>query len=167
MTSFLLSKPSGDDQLPGAQLGFVAGKLRNDLHAVVLREFKSSGLTQAELAKRLGKDKAWVSRTLGAPGNWTIDTAATLIFAINGSVLIVGSVDVDHPARSNFTKPAWLSSDLPPPPSTADGSGPVVMHIRQQAIQKAPDREIVTWGKNRSAAVTANTSPKIEMKEPS
>lgn len=91
MTTFqtpsLLSKPDGDDQISKRALGYVAGATRLDLHELVLEAFKEAGISQSTLAKRLGKRPEQVSRLLGAPGNWTIDTAAELLFAIEGSLL--------------------------------------------------------------------------------
>lgn len=126
MTTSFLSKHTGDDSIPSAQLAFVGRKLRNDLHDLVLRAFSKEKLTQAELAHRMGVDKAQVCRTLGAPGNWTIDTVAKLMFAINGSLVVVGSVDADSPALANYTQPSWLAGKLPPLPATAEGTNTVI-----------------------------------------
>ncbi|MDQ0558669.1 hypothetical protein QO004_000444 [Rhizobium mesoamericanum] len=49
-------------------------------------------MSGATLAARLGKDPAQISRLLGAPGNWTIDTVAELLFAVDGSLLTAGSI---------------------------------------------------------------------------
>ncbi|MEC7593676.1 MAG: hypothetical protein VYA64_09600, partial [Pseudomonadota bacterium] len=48
-------------------------------------EFRKSGLTQAELARRMGRRPEVVSRMLGAPGNWRLDTVSDLLFAISGA----------------------------------------------------------------------------------
>lgn len=125
MTSFL-SKHTSGDPIPSAQLAYVGRKLKNDLHDLTLRAFMEEGLSQAELAQRLGVDKAQVSRWLGAPGNWTIDTAAKLLFAINGSFISVATIDPDNPSLANFTQPSWMVGKLPPLPATAEGTHTVM-----------------------------------------
>src|SRR5208282_5258099 len=42
-----------------------------------------SGMTQAQLAERLGKDKTGTSKLLSAPRNWTIRTISDLSVALN------------------------------------------------------------------------------------
>jgi hypothetical protein len=128
MTSYL-SKPSGNARIPAAQLAFVGGKLRNDLHDVVLRAFRDEGLTQADLAQRMAVDKAQVSRWLGAPGNWTIDTAAKLLFAINGSFVAVAALGDDAAAPANFTQPSWMLGKLPPVPASTEGAQGIIVTI--------------------------------------
>lgn len=121
MPDFTLSKHKGDEPVPSAQLAFVGRRLRNDLHHLVLDAFGKSGLTQAELARRMGADKGQVCRQLGAPGNWTIDTVGKLLFAINGSFVVVAAMDADAPALSNYTQPAWLQGRLPALPAMTEG----------------------------------------------
>ena len=110
---FALSKPQGDGPIPPALLSYVGRKLKNDFFHLVLDAFQTSNMTQAELAKKVGMDKGQLHRQLGAPGNWTIDTVAKLLFAINGNVVLPTSVDVEASAPANMTEPDWLR-DGPP-----------------------------------------------------
>lgn len=72
------------------------------VHALWRRR-QGEGLTQAELAKFLGRDEGWVSRTLNAPGNWTLRTAATLVAGLRGELEINVFAMEDPPSdRSNF-----------------------------------------------------------------
>lgn len=91
-----LARPSGNSAIPSAQLSYVGQMLRNDLHDLVLRAFRDEGLTQSDLAQRLGVDEAQAGRWLGAPGHWAVETAARLLFAINGNTIAVG-VQSDRP----------------------------------------------------------------------
>jgi hypothetical protein len=86
-----LAEPKDDKRLPLQALGYVSEATRDGLYDLVVRKFMETGITQATLAKRLGKSPAQVCRTLGASGNWTIDTVAELLFAIDGSMLRVSS----------------------------------------------------------------------------
>lgn len=49
----------------------------------------SSGLTQKDLASRIGKDKTQVSRILSGPSNWTLKTICDLAFALDLDVKFV------------------------------------------------------------------------------
>jgi hypothetical protein len=135
---FVLTKPEGADPVPGVQMAFVTSKLRNDLHDLVLRAFIDSGVTQADLARRMGMDPGRLSRLLGGPGNWTIDTAARLLFAINGNLIAVARIDPGSLAPANFTQPAWLAGALPPVQMAGDGAHAVVARFRPVQSQAAP-----------------------------
>jgi hypothetical protein len=51
-----------------------------------MHEFKSSGITQAHLARRLGKGQDVISRLLSRAQNWELDTFSELMFGIRGAV---------------------------------------------------------------------------------
>lgn len=99
----ILSKPTGDARLSPLVLGYVQSATRLELHQLVLKAFAESGISQSTLAKRLGKRPEQVSRLLGAPGNWTIDTFAHLLFAIDGSLARVEGRDPAGKRGSNHT----------------------------------------------------------------
>ncbi len=66
-------------------LGYFERKLRNDFHAAILKLFReraASGMTKADLARKLDKRPEQITRWLSAPGNWTFDTAAALALAM-------------------------------------------------------------------------------------
>ena len=51
------------------------------LYEAVIKEFLESGVTKAELARRIGRKPEQITRWLGAPGNWTLDTVSDLLLA--------------------------------------------------------------------------------------
>ncbi len=65
------------------KMAYFRERLRNRLHQVVLSRFltleDSRGFTKADLAHRIGKEPAQVTRWLNAPGNWTLDTVSDLL----------------------------------------------------------------------------------------
>jgi hypothetical protein len=81
-----LSKPTGSGKISVGTLGYVRARNRQRAYDLVVRELKKSGITQSELARRLGKGQDAVSRLLSRPGNWELDTLSDLLFAISGSV---------------------------------------------------------------------------------
>lgn len=97
-----LAEPNANDRIPVRTLGYVAEAARDDLYDLVVRKFMESGISQVTLAKRLGKSPAQICRTLGASGNWTIDTCAELLFAIDGSTLKFSHHKPLQEVKSNF-----------------------------------------------------------------
>ena len=91
-----LSKPTGSDKISVGTLGYVRARNRQRAYDLVVRELKKSGITQAELARRLGKGQDAVSRLLSRPGNWELDTLSDLLFAISGSVPRISADDPLH-----------------------------------------------------------------------
>src|SRR6476660_7210005 len=79
------SKPDGTKKIPTGTLGYFRARNKHRMYDVVVKEFKRSGLTQADLARRLGLGTDRVCRLLGGPGNWTLDTGSDLPFAISGA----------------------------------------------------------------------------------
>lgn len=49
---------------------------------------QSQGMTQVDLAARLDRDPAWVSKKLSGPTNWTLRTLGDLVDALDGEVEI-------------------------------------------------------------------------------
>jgi hypothetical protein len=84
-TSFLSEILEGT-RIPAEKLSYFRARLKNRLHAMVLSQFlkqeKDKLLTKADLARRLGKKPEQVTRWLGAPGNWTLDTVSDLLLGM-------------------------------------------------------------------------------------
>jgi hypothetical protein len=84
-TSFLSEILEGKP-IPPSKLGYFRARLSNRLHELVLDTFvkrEADGeITRAELARRIDRKPEQVSRWLGAPGNWTIDTASDLMLGM-------------------------------------------------------------------------------------
>lgn len=76
------------------------GLARYDAYYAVLALWlkrKAEGMTQKDIAEKLGRDPAWVSRALGGPANWTLRTLGELAFALNGAVEIKAVPKEDLP----------------------------------------------------------------------
>ncbi|MBA3896561.1 MAG: helix-turn-helix transcriptional regulator [Sphingomonadaceae bacterium] len=71
--------------------GFGFARARDKAFAAV-RELwrlrREQGLSQSDLADRLDRDPAWVSRKLSGPSNWTLKTFGDLADALDGEVEI-------------------------------------------------------------------------------
>jgi hypothetical protein len=101
-------KPNANEKVPDWTLAFFRQRNKNRIHDLVIKSMKKFGISQAELARRLGRRPDVVCRWIGAPGNWTLDTVSDLLFAISGLEVAyeVGS-PLDGPTR-NFESPDWL-----------------------------------------------------------
>jgi hypothetical protein len=116
----MLSNPSGDEPVPAGTLAYFQSRNRSRIYEAVLQEFLRSDIPQATLARRMGKRAEQVSRILGAPGNWTLDTVSDVLFAISGAEPVYG---VQYPLKEpprNYQQPEWLISGGEPAAQTAD-----------------------------------------------
>lgn len=86
----ILSEPTGTDMIPMGTLIYFRARLKQHIYSLVIKEFKKSALSKADLARRLDMDPAQLSRLLSGPGNVTSDTASDLLFAISGAELDLG-----------------------------------------------------------------------------
>jgi hypothetical protein len=102
---------------------------------------RKDGMKQTDLANAIGRDPAWVSRSLRAPGNWTLRTIGELVEAMEGEVEIVVHANEDMAARGiNFdayTDYQKKPKDYPPPPAMRDSSqildGPQQRDLRSKS----------------------------------
>ena len=106
---FILSKPVGNSQIPPGLLAYVGQKLKNDFYHTVMSAFEESCLSQAELATKMGIDKGQLNRQLSGPSNWTIETVAKMLFAINGHLVQPTTIDLDVQPPANMTQ-KWRHS---------------------------------------------------------
>jgi hypothetical protein len=87
---FLLEVTNADVISPGT-LAYIEARAKNRFYDYVLRKFlekeENDGFTKADLARRIGRRPEVITRLLGAPGNWTIETAALLLVGICGEEL--------------------------------------------------------------------------------
>ena len=97
-----LREPEGSARVPEATLAYFRARNQHRLYSLVIGEFKRSGITQADLARRLGKGADIVCRWLRSPRNWTADTCSDLLFAISGAEPAYG---IKHPLRATNRTP--------------------------------------------------------------
>lgn len=105
--SFLSELAAGHSgpTIPLEKRAYFQARLRNQLFDYVLTKFeyeKARGLTKAALARRIGKTPDIVSRWLGAPGNWTLDTVSDLLLGIAAEELEISSSSVLNRQPRNY-----------------------------------------------------------------
>ena len=118
-TSFL-SKPETGKRVPPETFAYFRLRAKRHAFDLVMNEFRRSGLTKAELARRLGKGQDRVSKMLGGPGNWTIATVSDLLFALSGGE---PKYEIAYPLdkpRRNKTPRDQFPTPKPPPSGTGN-----------------------------------------------
>lgn len=84
------------------------------------RRRQAAGMKQSDLANIIGRDPAWVSRSLSAPGNWTLRTIGELVEGLDGEIEIIVRGNEEIVAeRSNFD--AYSEHDRAPPLGAVEG----------------------------------------------
>jgi hypothetical protein len=78
--------PTGAAKLSLGTLEYMRRLNRQQAYEQVRQEFLRSGITELELASRLGKPKDAVAGLLSGPKNWDLDTVSDLLYAISGAV---------------------------------------------------------------------------------
>lgn len=131
-----LSKPTGAEPVPKGTFGYLRARNRHRIATLIIKEFKESGLSQVDLARRARKSPATICRWLATPGNMRADSLSDLLFAISGAVPTYGvDYPLEQPAR-NDTRPDWL--------------------IERQADKKSVDTSKSTAQREASSAAEAN-----------
>jgi transcriptional regulator with XRE-family HTH domain len=105
-----LSTPQKTAPVTAGDLGYARTATRLMVAGAVWRLWdqlrRDQGLDQQWLADRLGKDKSRVSRLLKGPGNWTMDTVADLLEAMEGRLTLVEATLYRDIAASSPIEPS-------------------------------------------------------------
>lgn len=125
-----LAEPHRDDEIGARTLGYISEATRDAIYDFIIQRLMESGVTRATLARRLGKDPSQVSRTLGAPGNWTIDTCAELLFAIDGSTLQFSQAWPLRQRKTNRTGSMCVNFDCHPTSTASSSQNATVVEYR-------------------------------------
>lgn len=109
----LLSEIRSGQPIPEGKLAYLRSRTKNRLYNFILEKFlekEREGLTRAELARRIGRRPEVITRLLGSPGNWTIDTVSDLLIGICAEELEPDSRSLLDRAPRNYREPEWLGS---------------------------------------------------------
>jgi hypothetical protein len=91
-------------------LAYMRERHRGRIYSAVIDEFEKSGISRADLARRLQKGNDQISRWLGSPGNWTLDTISDLFFAISGGEPVYHVRYPLHLLAANEIETYWNAS---------------------------------------------------------
>ena len=94
---------------------YFQARLRNRLYNLVLTKFlqaeQEKGLTQAELARRIGRAPESVNRLLQSPGNWRLDTVSDLLIGIAQEELDATASSPLTSCAQNSQASDWIAQD--------------------------------------------------------
>lgn len=111
------SEVEGDEPLSDYAIGYLNARVRNGFYDYVLRRFdeeaRKRGLSKAELARRLNLGPDRISKLLGSPGNWTLDTVSELLVGICREELVPDSRSYLNRASRNFRAEDDLLQNIP------------------------------------------------------
>lgn len=85
---------------------FAVEELRADIQYEILRAMDREGVTQAELAKRLGCSAAAVSQFLDDDANLTVESVAKLFLALNCQCSVSSRPIAEHLDAAEFSSSA-------------------------------------------------------------
>jgi hypothetical protein len=155
-----------ESQLPFSEKtkAYFRERIRNQIYNMVaqeyIRERDTNSLTQAQIARRLGRSAVQISRWLGAPGNWTLDTISDLLLAISGCELDAHCTKVRVASKRNYLGPAWLQPQNVRN-DTVNDSAPV-----NQTVILITEPKPTSWTSNSNRSVVSFEmirSPQIEV----
>jgi transcriptional regulator with XRE-family HTH domain len=72
---------------------------------------QNEGLTQADIARRLGRRPEQIHRWLGSPANCTTDTVSDLLLAISNAEVRVSVDKIETRPVRNYRFPEWVKLD--------------------------------------------------------
>jgi hypothetical protein len=83
-TSFLSEVFEGlkGKRIPQSRLVYLRARLRNRIYDLIASEFLRQHGKKVDLASRIGRDPAQITRWLSSPSNWTLDTISDLMAAM-------------------------------------------------------------------------------------
>jgi transcriptional regulator with XRE-family HTH domain len=106
---------SPSETVAPVERNFGFSRTRDIAFAAVRKLWKlrqAQGMTQQDVAARLDKDPAWVSRKLSGPTNWTLHTLGDLVDALDGEIEIAigdlreGTKVGNYDAYAGYGEPA-------------------------------------------------------------
>ena len=100
---------------------------------------QKSGMKQSDIAFILGRDKAWVSRQLSGPGNWTLRTLGELCEALDGELEIVAH-RIEVPAAPHSNHHAYAGYGEKPVVSAPQNSR--VVNFRKEPVASSASKVI-------------------------
>lgn len=123
-----LSEILNDEPIPIGKLAYFRERFRDRLYEMVVGEFlkrESSGeISRAGLARRIGKRPEQITRWLGAPGNWTLETVSDLVLAIAKAEPLVDVSPLGQRPARNYSGD-YADPEPAPARSALDSSGTI------------------------------------------
>jgi hypothetical protein len=113
----MLSELASGQPIPLEKRAYFHSRVLNSFYQFILQKFleeeRAGRLTKAELARRIERRPEVVTRLLGAPGNWGLETATDLLLGICAEELKPASSPLLGRATRNYDHWNWLHQTQP------------------------------------------------------
>lgn len=133
-----------DEPISERNLAYLAARANNNFYDYVMGKFlaaEAGGLTRAGLSRKTGIPQSVLSRTLAAPGNWTIGTVAKLLAGICAEELKPDSESFLNRPAVNYTQADILARGAVPPTHSDVG---ILLDLGHKATKITEDMIDVT-----------------------
>ena len=94
-----LSEILTNEPIPIGKLAYFRERFRDRLYELIIEEFlkqeEATGLTRADVARRIHRRPEQITRWFGTPGNWTLETVSDLLLAISKAEPTVGLLPLE------------------------------------------------------------------------
>lgn len=119
-----------------AMLAYFRGRLGNKIHELVLAEFaaqeREGKTSRAKLARKIRRKPEQITRWLGSPGNWTLDTLSDLLLGMGLEPAVSArSLASEHVSNRGTAWPSFHVAD--------DASFIVYVQSAQEVAQDIAD----------------------------
>ena len=115
-----MSELETGEKIPVGVQAYFQQRLRNNLYDFVVAKFleqeEAGSLSRADLARRIGKSPAVITRWLSSPRNWRLSTLSDLLLGISAEELVPQSQSILG-RTSNRNIIDFFKNDDPPIPS--------------------------------------------------
>jgi hypothetical protein len=130
----LLKEIAAGHDIPESKRVYFQERFRGRFFDFLIGRFNDaqrSGLTQARLARRIGKSPEVINRWLGAPSNLTLDSISDLLLGISAEEPEMGAISVLNRSPANYmhlddqrqaeatNKTVQINTVYVPPPSAS------------------------------------------------
>lgn len=95
---------------------------------LIARLMQKQRVTKAELARRLGKSRAYITQMLSGSKNLTLRTLAEVVYALGAEVKLEATplqAAEREPARADSVGPIWKVIEIPTPASRSEPELPL------------------------------------------
>lgn len=129
-TSSFLKEIIADEVIPEGKLAYFRERQKGRLYDFILKQFlekeREAHFTKADLARRINKSPAQITRWFSSPSNWTLDTISDLMLGVCGGELgfsdsaFTNAVPRNFSQLDNLGRIANTSTSLPAHHMTVD-----------------------------------------------
>jgi hypothetical protein len=151
----ILSELEAGLPIPLEKRAYFHARVLNGFYQYVLGKFleeeRAGRLTRAELARRIGRKPEVISRLLGAPGNWGLETATDLLIGICGEELQPSSTPLLSRPPRNFDHAEWIRV----PQAGSENAVSAVSLFRTEELSDVPTLKMESYNEARSTPPSA------------